>query len=146
MINQHTIRLAIILLIVFGSLIGVSAWLQFGVLAKSEREFSAENNQTSDYDIENFTSTGIDRLGKKYWLSADRLEYFSLPDHAELERPYVIQYDSPDSPRHIKADSGLLYNEGTVMLLYGNVKVEQHDEILTTADRMVIRLADVRDN
>lgn len=139
----------LVLLLLLLLLAGVSAWLQFGLLARPEREISAAAANDPDYYIENFTSTGMDRSGKKYRLIADRLAHYPGDDRALLERPHVIQYDPGPggAPRHIYADSGWLYDDRAEVLLSGNVKVvENHTGDLggavVTSKKMLIRLKD----
>lgn len=117
----------LLLLLLFA---GVSAWLQFGLLGKSTRAHSSITTVAEviphngyDYAIENFTSTGMDRLGKKYHMTADRLVHKYGEEQALLTRPHIIQYDLSGAPRHIYADSGRFNQDDSQVLLSGNVKV-----------------------
>ena len=141
--RQSLVLFALVLL-----LGGVSAWLQFGLLTGVEREISATTNEP-DYYIENFTSTGMARSGKKYRVIARRLVHYPGATEALLEQPHIIQYAAgPDgAPRHIYADSGQLYDDRAEVLLSGNVKVvENHSGDLggavVTSKKMLIRLKD----
>ena len=141
-------RQSFVLFALFLLLAGVSAWLQFGLLTGVEREISTAANEP-DYYIENFTSTGMARSGKKYRVIARRLVHYPGETEALLERPHIIQYAAgPDgAPRHIYADSGRLYDDRAEVLLSGNVKVvENHSGDLggavVTSKKMLIRLKD----
>ena len=148
--RQSLVLFALVLL-----LGGVSAWLQFGLLAGTEREISAATAATvePDYYIENFTSTGMARSGKKYRVIARRLVHYPGATEALLEQPHIIQYAAaPDgAPRHIYADSGQLYDDRAEVLLSGNVKVVENDTgdlggdlsgAVVTSKKMLIRLKD----
>ena len=145
-------RQSLVLFALFLLLAGVSAWLQFGLLTGVEREISATANEP-DYYIENFTSTGMARSGKKYRVIARRLVHYPGETEALLERPHIIQYAAgPDgAPRHIYADSGRLYDDRAEVLLSGNVKVVENDTgdlggdlggAVVTSKKMLIRLKD----
>ncbi len=140
MSRRQTLVLFLLLLL----LAGVSAWLQFGLLGQPGRVISEAQTNDPDYYIENFTSTGMDRLGKKYRLSAERLEHYPHHDGALLTRPHIIQYRSEGAPRHIYADTGRLYDTDEVRLS-GNVKVVENQSgdtgrTVVTSEKMLIRL------
>jgi len=122
---MNEFRQNIALAAVFLVLVAVSAWLQFGLLDTPVAELTREENNTKDYYIENFVSTGMDALGKKYELQADRMVHFPYGDRALLDNPHIVQYDLNQRPRHIYADSGWLYNQTSKILLTGNVRVIQ---------------------
>ena len=141
-------RQSFVLFALFLLLAGVSAWLQLGLLTGVEREISATANEP-DYYIENFTSTGMARSGKKYRVIARRLVHYPGATEALLEQPHIIQYAAaPDgAPRHIYADSGQLYDDRAEVLLSGNVKVVENDTgdlggAVVTSKKMLIRLKD----
>ena len=147
MSRQQTLFLFLLLLL----LAGVSAWLQFAVLEKFGEEISASASESQsndpDYYIENFTSTGRDRLGKKYQLSAERLVHYPRDGNALLVRPHIIQYRSEGAPRHIYADTGQL-NAADEVLLSGNVRVIDDPSgaggTVATSQKMLIRLKRAR--
>ena len=115
----------IILIGVFFVLVVLSAWLQFGLLSTPVSELSEEEKNAPDYYIENFVSTGMDASGKKYELKADRMVHYPYGDRALLDNPQIVQYDLDETPRHIYADSGWLYNAASKVLLTGDVRVVQ---------------------
>ena len=140
------IRQNLVLISVFLFLLVLSGWLQFGLLETPEPEISEAEKNDPDYYIENFVSTGMDKLGKKYRVIADRLVHYPVGDRALLDRPHIIQYDLNGTPRHIYADSGWLYNNGSRVLLTGNVRViqSQANEVggVATSEKMLIHLKD----
>jgi len=138
----------IVLVGVFALLLAVSAWLQFSLLETPVSELSNEEKNTADYYIENFVSTGLDELGKKYELRAERMVHYPYGDRALLDNPHIVQYDLNQTPRHIYADSGWLYNETSKVLLTGNVRVVQSQTGqaggVSLGEKMVIILNDDR--
>lgn len=114
---------------VFLGLVLLSLWLH-GLLAKSNEQITAVEENNPDYYIEKFTATGADQSGGKYQLIADRMVHYPIGDRASLDNPHIIQYDSTEddsakAPRHIYAQSGWLYNNQSTVLLTGNVRVIQ---------------------
>jgi len=136
------IRQNIILTILFLSIASLSIWLQFGLLVKptESKVFEAERNNP-DYYIENFISTGMDKLGKKYEIISERMAYYSIRDRILLDHPHIVQYDLDGTPSHIYAESGLLYNDRSTVLLTGKVRViETEGGGAIETDKMTIRL------
>ena len=140
------LRQNIILIGVFFALVVLSAWLQFGLLNTPVSELSEEEKNAPDYYIENFVSTGMDASGKKYELKADRMVHYPFGDRALLDNPQIVQYDLDDTPRHIYADSGWLYNATSKVLLTGDVRVVQSQTDtaggVSMGEKMVIILND----
>jgi len=98
-----------------------------------------------DYYIHKFTTTGRDTNGIAYVLEAKRLAHFPDDNTALLDEPRLVQYDEDKSARTTFSDSGLVYENGTKILLQGNVQVTQGatDKAVgsvTSADRMTIKL------
>ncbi|MEM7193492.1 MAG: LPS export ABC transporter periplasmic protein LptC [Pseudomonadota bacterium] len=133
---------------IFVLLIGVSVWLQFGLLEDPRTELTEADKKDYDYYVLNFTSTGMDRFGKKYNIKADRLAHFPYGDRALLDNPHIVQFEIDKTPRHIYADSGWLYNDSSKVLLTGNVRVIQSHTAqaggIATARKMVINLNEDR--
>ena len=64
---------------------------------------------------------------------------------ALLDEPRLVQYEQDTSSRTTSSDSGLVYENGTKILLQGNVQVTQGATdtavgSVTSADRMTIKL------
>lgn len=136
-----------VLAALFLAFIGLAAWFQFGLLERDPAESAARAPTAAqpDYYITDFVSTGRDRRGKKYRLSADRLVHYAQTRRARLERPHLIQYALDAAPRHIYADAGWLYDARGSVLLSGNVRVVraragQNPATTVSAKTMLIRL------
>lgn len=134
----------IILGAVFLVLLGLSAWLQFGLLETPVQELSEEEKNSADYYIENFVSTGMDETGKKYEVRADRMVHYPVGDRALLDNPHIVQYGLDETPRHIYAESGWLFNQSSQVLMTGNVRVVQSQTAIAGAasmgDKLLIHL------
>lgn len=141
-------RQNIILISLFVLLISVSVWLQYGLLDDPRSEISEAEKKDYDYYVLNFVSTGMDRYGKKYRIIADRMAHFPYGDRALLDNPHIVQFELDNTPRHIYADSGWLYNDSSKILLTGNVRVIQSHTAevggIATAKKMVINLKEER--
>ena len=135
--------------LVFLSLVLLSLWLQFGLLAKPHNALIATKKIDADYYdyyIEKFTTTGSTQHGKKYQLSADRMVHYPIGARASLDNPHIIQYDltrdhPAQAPKHTYAESGWLYDDR--VLLSGNVRIVQHKAggtNTTTVKKMLIHL------
>lgn len=132
----HPLLIRAILAVVLAALVGVSAWLQFGLLAVDAVSNAATD--APDYYIDNFTSSGVDRNGKIYQLRAVRLEHYPHAEFAELDAPQLIQYRP--SLRQIDADSGRLYVDSGEILLRGNVTIDDAAQGQVQSNTMRIRL------
>ncbi len=142
------VRQNILLLLLGLVLTGLSVWMQFGLLETPEAPVSSTQNNSPDYYIERFTSTGMDALGKKYELIADRMTHYPVDDRALLENPHVIQYDLNNVPRHLYAETGWIYNNRSMIVLTGNVRVVEagKKEVSNTVgvEKMTIHLGKER--
>ena len=95
-----------------------------------------------------FTATGRDTNGIAYVLVGKNLKHF--PDNSStpgslLEDPRLNQYDQNNLVRTTSSDSGWIYEDGTKILLQGNVQVSQSATdtaagSVTSVDRMTIKL------
>ncbi len=141
----------ILIAVVFALLLGLSVWLQYGLLTEPRSEISPAEKNHPDYYVEKLVSYGMDESGKKYRIIADRMVHYPLGDRALLDNPHIIQYDLNHTPRHVYAESGLLYDNRSTVLLTGNVKVIQTRvnasgastrEHVATSQKMLIRLRD----
>ena len=136
----------IVIILLFVLLAGASVWLQFGLLEDPRKELTEQDRNDYDYYVLNFTSVGMDALGKQYHINADRMAHFPFGDRALLDNPHIIQYDLDGTPRHIYAESGWLYNDNSKVLLTGNVRVIQsHTQNvggIATSEKMTIYLND----
>ena len=95
-----------------------------------------------------FTATGRDTNGIAYVLVGKNLKHF--PDNSStpgslLEDLRLDQYDQNNLVRTTSSDSGWIYEDGTKILLQGNVQVTQGATdtavaSVTSVDRMTIKL------
>ena len=137
---NHKENYAVVIL--FVGLLSLSIWLQFGLLEPVEPDLTELEKNDPDYYTENFDSTGVDDIGAKYKIIADRLVHFPVGDRALLDNPHIIQYDLSGTPSHIYADSGWLYDNRSTILLTGNVRIVQSQTRIAggaaTSEKLII--------
>ena len=124
---------------------GLSLWLQMNFLKPTLPQIETVISHEPDYYIHKFTATGRDANGIAYVLEAKRLAHFPDDNTALLDEPRLVQYEQDTSSRTTSSDSGLVYENGTKILLQGNVQVTQGATdtavgSVTSADRMTIKL------
>lgn len=124
---------------------GLSLWLQMNFLKPTLPQNGTVISHEPDYYIHKFTATGRDANGIAYVLEAKRLAHFPDDNTALLDEPRLVQYEQDTSSRTTSSDSGLVYENGTKILLQGNVQVTQSATdtavgSVTSADRMTIKL------
>ncbi len=124
---------------------GLSLWLQMNFLKPTLPQIETVISHEPDYYIHKFTATGRDANGIAYVLEAKRLAHFPDDNTALLDEPRLVQYEQDKSSRTTSSDSGLVYENGTKILLQGNVQVTQGATdtavgSVTSADRMTIKL------
>ena len=124
---------------------GLSLWLQMNFLKPTLPQIETVISHEPDYYIHKFTATGRDANGIAYVLEAKRLAHFPDDNTALLDEPRLVQYGQDTSSRTTSSDSGLVYENGTKILLQGNVQVSQGATdtavgSVTSADRMTIKL------
>lgn len=124
---------------------GLSLWLQMNFLKPTLPQNGTVISHEPDYYIHKFTATGRDANGIAYVLEAKRLAHFPDDNTALLDEPQLVQYEQDTSSRTTSSDSGLVYENGTKILLQGNVQVTQGATdtavgSVTSADRMTIKL------
>ena len=124
---------------------GLSLWLQMNFLKPTLPQNGTVISHEPDYYIHKFTATGRDANGIAYVLEAKRLAHFPDDNTALLDEPRLVQYEQDTSSRTTSSDSGLVYENGTKILLQGNVRITQGATdtavgSVTSADRMTIKL------
>lgn len=124
---------------------GLSLWLQMNFIKPTLPQIETVISHEPDYYIHKFTATGRDANGIAYVLEAKRLAHFPDDNTALLDEPRLVQYEQDTSSRTTSSDSGLVYENGTKILLQGNVRVTQGATDMavgsvTSADRMTIKL------
>ena len=143
MADRHLEQAVLVAAIVV--MFGLSLWLQMQFLKPKLLQNAPIVSHEPDYYIHKFTTTGRDTNGIAYVLEAKRLAHFPDDNTALLDEPRLVQYDEDKSARTTFSDSGLVYENGTKILLQGNVQVTQGatDKAVgsvTSADRMTIKL------
>ena len=143
MADRHLEQAVLVAAIVV--MFGLSLWLQMHFLKPKLLQNTPIVSHEPDYYIHKFTTTGRDTNGIAYVLEAKRLAHFPDDNTALLDEPRLVQYDEDKSARTTFSDSGLVYENGTKILLQGNVQVTQGatDKAVgsvTSADRMTIKL------
>jgi len=143
MADRHLEQAVLVAAIVV--MFGLSLWLQMYFLKPKLLQNAPIVSHEPDYYIHKFTTTGRDTNGIGYVLEAKRLAHFPDDNTALLDEPRLVQYDEDKSARTTFSDSGLVYENGTKILLQGNVQVTQGatDKAVgsvTSADRMTIKL------
>ena len=129
-------------------MIGLSLWLQVNFLKPKLHQNTPTISHEPDYYMHKFTATGRDTNGIAYVLVGKNLKHF--PDNSStpgslLEDLRLDQYDQNNLVRTTSSDSGWIYEDGTKILLQGNVQVSQSAtdtavDSVTSVDRMTIKL------
>jgi len=124
---------------------GLSLWLQMNFLKPTLPQIETVISHEPDYYIHKFTATGRDANGIAYVLEAKRLAHFPDDNTALLDKPKLRQYNEGELSRTTSSDYGELLEDGTKILLRGNVQVTQGATdtavgSVTSADRMTIKL------
>ena len=129
-------------------MIGLSLWLQANFFKPKLHQNTPTISHEPDYYMHKFTATGRDTNGIAYVLVGKYLEHFpdnSLTPGSLLEDLRLDQYDQNNLVRTTSSDSGWIYEDGTKILLRGNVQVTQDATdtavgSVTSTDRMTIKL------
>ena len=146
MTDRHLEQAVLVAAIVI--MFGLSLWLQMNFLKPKLHQTTPVISHEPDYEIHGFTATGRDINGVAYVLVGKNLKHF--PDNSStpgslLEDLRLDQYDQNKLLRTTTSDSGWIYEDGTKILLQGNVQVTQGAtdtavDSMTSADRMTIKL------
>ena len=146
MADRHLEQAVLVAAIVV--MFGISIWLQMNFLKPKLHQNTSVISHEPDYYIHGFTATGRDANGVTYVLVSKNLKHF--PDDSStpgslLEDLRLDQYDQNNLVRTTSSDSGWIYEDGTKILLQGNVQVTQGATdtavgSVTSTDRMTIKL------
>ena len=146
MVDRHLEQAVLVAAIVV--MIGLSLWLQVNFLQPKLHQNTPTISHEPDYYMHKFTTTGRDTNGIAYVLVGKNLKHF--PDNSStpgslLEDLRLDQYDQNNLVRTTSSDSGWIYEDGTKILLQGNVQVTQGATdtavgSVTSTDRMTIKL------
>ena len=145
MADRHLEQAVLVAAIVV--MIGLSLWLQVNFLQPKLHQNTPTVSHEPDYYMHKFTATGRDTNGIAYVLVGKNLKHF--PDNSStpgslLEDLRLDQYDQNNLVRTTSSDSGWIYEDGTKILLQGNVQVTQGTTdtavgSVTSTDRMTIK-------
>ena len=143
MTDRHLEQAVLVAAIVI--MFGLSLWLQMNFLKPKLLRNTPIFSHEPDYYIDKFTATGRDSNGVVYVLEAQRLEHFPDDNTSELDKPKLRQYNEGELSRTTSSDYGELLEDGTKILLQGNVQVTQGAtdtavDSVTSANRMTIKL------
>ena len=121
---MRTVRIdlsSILLVIVL--VISVGFWLRLGLTNKETKTNITANPGRPDYFIKNFVSSGREAGGDAYILMGDYLEYFSSVGIVDITKPCLLISQKEDSPQLIFGDEGSVIDNGTTVILRGNVQI-----------------------
>ena len=116
-IDLNTILLVVVLVI------GVGFWLRLGLTNKETKTNITANSGRPDYFIKNFVSSGREAGGDAYILIGDYLEYFSSGGIVDIKKPCLLISQQEDSPQLIFGDEGVVIDNGTTIILRGNIQI-----------------------
>jgi LPS export ABC transporter protein LptC len=114
-----------VLVSVVALLIGLGLWMQLGILSPEKIHDAAADRHEPDYVVENFLARGRDGSGTAYVLRGDYLEHFPDDSTVDIKRPCLLLFEREVSPRLIFADKGRVIENGTMIVLEGNVEVRE---------------------
>ena len=126
----------LILVSVVGLLIGLGLWMQLGLLTERDPSNIAAVRHQPDYYVENFVARGRDGLGTSYVLRGAHLEHFLDDNTVGIKKPCLLLFEKGISPRLIFADTGKIIENGTMIVLNGNVEVRER--LPATIDESVL--------
>ena len=127
-------------------MIGLSLWLQVNFLKPKLHQNAPTISHEPDYYMHKFTATGRDTNGIAYVLVGKNLKHFPDDNTSKLDKPRLRQYNEGELSRTTSSDYGELLEDGTKILLRGNVQVTQEATgtapggSVTSSDRMTIKL------
>ena len=126
----------LILVSVIALLIGLGYWVQYGLQTERNPSDSAGAHDQLDYYVENFVARGRDGLGTSYVLRGARFEHFLDDSTVAIEKPCLLLFEKETSSRLIFADTGRIIENGTMIVLNGNVEAREH--LSTNIDESVL--------
>ena len=106
-------------------LIGLGLWMQLGLLTEKNPSDIAAVHHQPDYYVKNFVAKGRDGLGTSYFLKGAYLEHFLDDSTVDIKEPCLLLLEKGVSPRLVFADTGRVIENGTMIVLHGNVEVRE---------------------
>ena len=115
----------LILVSVVALLLGLGYWMQHGLQTERNLSDSAAVRHQPDYYVKNFVARGRDGLGTSYVLRGAHFEHFLYNNTVDIKEPCLLLFEKGDSPRLVFADTGRIIENGTMIVLNGNVEVRE---------------------
>ena len=78
-----------------------------------------------DYSLEELDATGTTGDGRRYHIRAARLDHYRNDGSSHLAEPRFTLYRDGHTPRHSSAGRGWLSADGSLLRLYGDVRVSE---------------------
>ena len=104
-------------------LAGVGLWIQLAFYDVDDTKYTVEESGQADYFIENFISRSRQESGESYIFQGDYLEFFSHLGIVMVKKPCLLISETENSAEVMYADEGVVVENGSVVVLRGNVKV-----------------------
>ena len=105
------------------ALAAASLWLERAVQAP-ERDKSGKMRHDPDFIAEDFGITKIDATGKpEYILSAERMQHYPDDESTSVTAPQLVQRREDANPDVIRAERGMITQNGEEASFYGSVVV-----------------------
>ena len=115
----------LILVSVVALLIGLGLWMQLGLLTARNSSDIAVVRHQPDYYVKNFLAKGRDGRGTSYVLRGTHLEHFLDDSTVDIKEPCLLLFEKGASPRLVFSDTGRIIENGTMIVLHGNVEVRE---------------------
>ena len=115
----------LIFISVVALLIGLGLWMQLGLLTERNPSDIAAVRYQPDYYVQNFIAKGRDGLGTSYVLRGTHLEHFLNNSTVDIEEPCLLLLEKGVSPQLVFADTGRVIENGTMIVLQGNVEIRE---------------------
>jgi|GEM_PF-771566 Uncharacterized protein conserved in bacteria len=95
---------------------GVVSWLLPGVVERSDVPEAERSPLEAEFDyyIDGMRRFSFEADGRtKHRLEATRVEHYPVDDHAELEQPSLLWYQTDEAPWMLRANAGTLHGTGS---------------------------------
>jgi LPS export ABC transporter protein LptC len=115
----------LILVSIVALLIGLGLWMQLGLLSEGNPPESVSARHQPDYYVKNFVARGRDGYGTSYILRGSHLEHFLDDSTVDIKDPCLFLFEKGVAPRVVFANTGKVIEDGTIIVLHGNVEVQE---------------------
>ncbi len=117
---KNNLTLVLLCLVI---LAGVGLWIQLAFYGVDNAKYTIEQSGQADYFIENFVSRSRQESGESYTFRGDYLEFFPHLGMVMVKKPCLFISENKNPPQVIYGDEGVVVENGSVVVLRGNVKV-----------------------